>query len=223
MLVSPLTIASAEWSAEISTSPDNAYQGVAFDYNVTIHNNGNATMHVTSISINISWGHDWISVYFPPPYEYYQVFSGDQAIEVGDEHTFRATVTTGFGGMFPTTTLVTAYQEGDLSPTTANITGSISFAPAPPTPPSPIGTAFGLGLFFVIILGSLIWGFFWGKVWWSHEIANALRTKNPDELLRWKWRAYYWEAEGAMWKNYLVWIVGALIFTLLMALIILHD
>lgn len=198
--------ARGEWVADVETAPSDAYQQVPFDYQVTVKNTGNTTLHITRINATIYWPWDgWMFPDSSPPSQSFEVFSGDRAIGVGENHTFTASVTTGFGGGFPTNTYVRAYTDANNTVFTKKITGGMTFAPAPPVEPTPVEVGFLSILLVPVLLGIFAFGFYWGKFYWSHEIESAMKEPEPDALLIWKWYPYYWERDGAMWKNYLLW------------------
>jgi hypothetical protein len=46
------------------------------------------------------------------------------------------------------------------------------------------------------------------------EIENTLRTEAPDEFLRFKWFPHFWEKEGRIRRNYMLWAVFVAIIAL---------
>lgn len=202
-------VGSAEWSAEVTMEPDWAYQSTPFECHVMVKNVGNSTMHVTNIDLSIvcDWCHGDIT-------DHFNIFKGDQTILPGESHLFRKSVTSGFyGSFYPTDILVHAYDEGDAVLANRTYHFYMSFKEAPPSLLDFAVFFIILPPFFFICAAGITWE---RRLWMRHEIENALNTKHPDALLRFKWWPYYWENEGQMWLVYFVWAHQSIFLTLLL-------
>lgn len=220
LCLAPLTYfascpACAEWTATVISGPSSAYQSVPFDYSVTINNDGDAYINIIAINLTIIWP-DTPPPGFTDPSEHYIIFDGYRQIAPGEVATFSYRITSHFYGGFQTRINITAWTEGS-NYSTQSFYGSITLQNAPDEGLR----AFGYGVlivFFFIFFGIGWFGFIWGKFYWSHEIDNALSVRDPDGLLWWKWHPYYWERNGKMWYNYVLWLIAAAVLIILIAI-----
>jgi hypothetical protein len=214
--------AQADLPVDAQTASDSAYQSVPFDYFVTITNNENESLHITLITFTIFWPDEPIfhqpidenNTYFTRPTETNTIFSGDQVIQPGNNYTFKQSINTGFFGYFQTEVQITGRSDSDPSPSTKTISSWMSFGSASEAPRSPIDVLPWFLILSIIFFGICWIGFQWGKVWWSHEIENAMNNEYPDDLLWWKWHPYFWERDGKMWWNYVMWGIASVLLTL---------
>lgn len=207
--------ATADWTATVTSEPSIAYQTVPFDYSVTINNVGDAYINVITVNLTIIWP-GTPPPGFTDPSEHYIIFDGYRQIAPGEVATFSQRINSHFYGGFQTRINITAWTEGsDYS--TQTFYGSITMQNAPDEGLR----AFGYGVlvvFFFIFFGIMWLGFLWGKFYWSHEIDNAFSVRDPDALLWWKWHPYYWERNGKMWYNYVLWLIAAAVLIILIAI-----
>jgi len=219
MLFTPVILAShvvqAGWNANVTLAPDSAYTGVPFDYMVHLVNTGETTILVKWVNLTIIWPNpnpEW-----GDPTEHFVIFSGDRNISAGNDTDFVRQITSNFFGGFETNVSMVAFVEGEVNSTIRYYSGHISLTGSPASSGVPGWQIIFIVAFFVFFGLSFV-GFLWGKLWWSHEIENALRYKNPDLLLLWKWFPYYWENSGRMWLNYVLWSIISAIIALAFAL-----
>jgi hypothetical protein len=204
-----------EWAAELTSAPQSAYQGVPFDYTVLFTNTGEKTIHVKWVNLTIVWPNpnpEW-----GDPSEHFVVFSGERNVTYGSDTDFVRQITSNFFGGFETNVSIVAFAEGEVNSTVRYYSGHISLTGSPASSGGP-GWQIIFIVAFLLFFGLSYFGFLWGKYWWSHEIENALRFKNPDLLLLWKWFPYYWENSGRMWLNYILWSIISAIIALAFAL-----
>ena len=218
MLFSTVILASrivqAEWSADATFAPESANSGVPFDYRVHFTNIGETTIHVKWVNLTIVW--PFTDPEWGNPSEHFVIFSGERNVTIGSDTDFVRQITSNMFGSFSTNVSIVAIAEGEANSTVRYYNGSILMTSSPTSSGVP-GWVIFIAVFLVFFVMS--WGFFeWGKFWWSHEIENALRYKNPDLLLLWKWFPYYWENNGKMWRNYVLWSIFSAIIALVFAL-----
>ncbi len=192
-------------SIDIRTSPNHAYQDTPFDYHVIVTNSGSDAIHLTKIVVTIKWPGDgmFTNDQFKSPTEYHTIFEGDQIVNPGENHDFKGSITTGFWGGFPVIVSIDGRSENESSPSTRTYQTSISFESASRAPGA---RAIWFPILLPLFLGAFWIGYNLRKAYWNVEIANAMKNGNPGEMGYGKWWAYYWERDGKMWKNYLLWI-----------------
>ena len=203
---------------DIQTSPGVAYQNVPFDYHVTVYNRGNENLHVTDVVVTIKWPGDGMfsGDQYTSPTVTHEIFTGDQVVTAGGSHDFKGNFNTGFWGGLPVIVTVTGRNESDASLSVKTFETSINFETASMAP-----LGFDRALLFPFLLplffGAFLIGFHMRKAFWGVEIDNAIRNGNPGEFGYAKWWQYYWERDGMMWKNYLIWVVIASILAAVIA------
>lgn len=203
---------------DIQTSPSVAYQNVPFDYHVTVYNSGNENLHVTDVVVTIKWPDEGVfsGDQFTNPTVTQEIFTGDQVVDVGGSYDFKGNFNTGFWGGLPVIVNVTGRNESDASLTVKTFETYIDFETASS---APLGLDRALLFPFLLPLffGAFWIGFHMRKEFWSVEIDNAMKNGNPGELGYAKWWQYYWERDGEMWKNYLIWVVIAIFLAAVIA------